>query len=341
MIATLLVQAGLARFIKGACKRLDRNHGQGDPAFFKEIGMLSRYRHENLISLLGFCNESGEVILVYKYASYGSLDRHLTSPDLSWIQRVRICIGAARGLSFLHDPNGTHQRILHRDIKSANILLDQNLNAKVTNFGLSICVLLPFLISKVSWLGPLKEGLVCIILMNNNKAKTSHKCHREQNDIYAVNSLSFHPVHGTFATARSDGAFNFWDKESKQRLKAMLRCNQPITCGSFNNDGSMYAYGGAENHNPATAKTSIYVHLPQEIVGKNVGNQWENIHEKSMGNNCGRSVAKVVGKKCWKSVGNNCGESVAKIVGKKCVKISGKIFVRNQWEITVGNLWQK
>nr|GEW50787.1 hypothetical protein [Tanacetum cinerariifolium] len=101
------------------------------------------------------------------------------------------------------------------------------------------------------------------------------KCHREQNDIYAVNSLSFHPVHGTFATAGSDGAFNFWDKDSKQRLKAMLRCTQPITCSSFNNDGSMYAYGvcydwskGAENHNPATAKTSIYVHLPQEVEVK-------------------------------------------------------------------------
>ncbi|PNX76674.1 rae1-like protein, partial [Trifolium pratense] len=68
------------------------------------------------------------------------------------------------------------------------------------------------------------------------------KCHRESNDIYSVNSLNFHPVHHTFATAGSDGAFNFWDKDSKQRLKAMQRCNQPIPCGAFNNDGSIYAY---------------------------------------------------------------------------------------------------
>lgn len=101
------------------------------------------------------------------------------------------------------------------------------------------------------------------------------KCHREGNDIYSVNSLSFHPVHHTFATAGSDGAFNFWDKDSKQRLKAMLRCNQPIPCGTFNNDGSIYAYAvcydwskGAENHNPATAKSNIYLHLPQETEVK-------------------------------------------------------------------------
>ncbi|KAK6156892.1 hypothetical protein DH2020_011140 [Rehmannia glutinosa] len=77
-------------------------------------------------------------------------------------------------------------------------------------------------------------------------------------------------VHHTFATAGSDGAFNFWDKDSKQRLKAMLRCSQPIPCSSFNNDGSIFAYSvcydwskGAENHNPSTAKSYIYLHLPQ------------------------------------------------------------------------------
>ncbi|CAH8330242.1 unnamed protein product [Eruca vesicaria subsp. sativa] len=97
------------------------------------------------------------------------------------------------------------------------------------------------------------------------------KCHRDGNEIYSVNALNFHPVHGTFATAGSDGAFNFWDKDSKQRLKAMSRCSQPITCSSYNHDGSLYAYAscydwnkGAENHNPATAKSSIFLHMPQE-----------------------------------------------------------------------------
>ncbi|XP_021826186.1 protein RAE1-like [Prunus avium] len=101
------------------------------------------------------------------------------------------------------------------------------------------------------------------------------KCHREGSEIYSVNSLNFHPVHHTFTTAGSDGSFNFWDKDSKQRLKAMSRCNQPIPCSTFNNDGSIFAYAvcydwskGAENHNPATAKNYIFLHLPQEAEVK-------------------------------------------------------------------------
>ncbi|KAJ8452849.1 hypothetical protein Cgig2_014612 [Carnegiea gigantea] len=97
------------------------------------------------------------------------------------------------------------------------------------------------------------------------------KCHRDGNDIYSVNAINFHPVHHTFATAGSDGAFNFWDKDSKQRLKAMSRCNQPIPCSAFNNDGSIFAHSvcydwgkGAENHNPAMAKSYILLHLTQE-----------------------------------------------------------------------------
>ncbi|PWA61301.1 protein kinase-like domain, Phloem protein 2-like protein [Artemisia annua] len=123
--------------IKVAFKRLDRKYGQGDPEFFKEIMMLSSYKHDNLISLLGYCNEGNEMILIYEYASRGSLDRILDYATLTWTQRLKICLGAAKGLSFLHDPKGTQQRVLHRDIKSANILLDENLNAKVADFGLS------------------------------------------------------------------------------------------------------------------------------------------------------------------------------------------------------------
>ncbi|PWA90839.1 protein kinase-like domain, Phloem protein 2-like protein [Artemisia annua] len=135
------VYAGELSLTKGrgivALKRLDRKHGQGDPQFWKEIMMLSRYTHENLISLLGFCNKEGEMILVYEHASRGSLDRYLKHATLTWTERIKICLDAAKGLSFLHDPNESHQRVLHCDVKSANILLDDNLNAKVSDFGLS------------------------------------------------------------------------------------------------------------------------------------------------------------------------------------------------------------
>ncbi|XP_076955822.1 putative serine/threonine-protein kinase PBL28 [Bidens hawaiensis] len=121
-----------------AIKRLDRRYGQGTPEFLKEITMLYHYRHENLISLLGFCYQGDEMIIVYEHASHGSLDRQLNSRDLTWPQRLKICIDAAKGLSYLHDPKETHQRLIHCDMKSANILLDDQWNAKVSDFGLSI-----------------------------------------------------------------------------------------------------------------------------------------------------------------------------------------------------------
>ncbi|KAJ0944871.1 putative protein kinase RLK-Pelle-CrRLK1L-1 family transcription factor C2H2 family [Helianthus annuus] len=120
-----------------AVKRLDGAFGQGDTEFQKEIMMLFLYEHENIISLLGFCDERGEKILVYEYAPNKSLDLSLNSTNLTWIQRLKICVGAARGLEYLHDPKGSQQRLLHRDIKSSNILLDENWKAKISDFGLS------------------------------------------------------------------------------------------------------------------------------------------------------------------------------------------------------------
>ncbi|KAJ9537333.1 LOW QUALITY PROTEIN: hypothetical protein OSB04_030066 [Centaurea solstitialis] len=101
-----------------AIKRLNRAYGQGDPEFWKEIIMLSQYKHENIVSLFGFCDESDPRVRVC-------------------IQRLKICIGAARGLAYLHNPGGTQQRVLHRDIKSSNILLDENWNARISDLGLS------------------------------------------------------------------------------------------------------------------------------------------------------------------------------------------------------------
>lgn len=120
-----------------ALKRLDRIRGQGDTEFWKEVMTLSLYKHENIVSLLGYCDESGEKILAYEYASNGSLDSHLNNNNLTWSQRLKICIGAARGLTHLHSDVGTQQRVLHRDVKSSNILLDEKWNAKITDFGLS------------------------------------------------------------------------------------------------------------------------------------------------------------------------------------------------------------
>ncbi|KAL8197810.1 hypothetical protein R6Q57_030207 [Mikania cordata] len=120
-----------------AFKRLDRKFGQGDVEFWKEIMMLSKLSHENLASLLHFCKEGDERILVYEYASHQSLDRHLDKASLTWIQRLHICHGAAKGIAYLHDSRNTQQRVFHRDVKSSNILLDHKWTAKISDFGLS------------------------------------------------------------------------------------------------------------------------------------------------------------------------------------------------------------
>ncbi|XP_076886702.1 receptor-like protein kinase HERK 1 [Bidens hawaiensis] len=122
-----------------AIKRLDRNkdQDQGDREFLKEITMLSQYKHENLISLLGFCFQEGEAILVYELASNGSLEGHLGSSELTWSKRIKICLDVAKRLRHLHDPRGTHQRLIHCDVKSGNILLDDRWNAKIADFGFS------------------------------------------------------------------------------------------------------------------------------------------------------------------------------------------------------------
>ncbi|XP_076953406.1 uncharacterized protein LOC143627490 [Bidens hawaiensis] len=120
-----------------AIKRLVYRRGQGDHEFRTEIALLSKRKHDNIVSLLGFCDEDNEKILVYKYESNGSLDRHLDNQDLTWIQRLLICLHAAHGLKYLHDEVGRGERIYHRDVKSSNILLDESWNPKISDFGLS------------------------------------------------------------------------------------------------------------------------------------------------------------------------------------------------------------
>ncbi|GMN64451.1 hypothetical protein TIFTF001_033521 [Ficus carica] len=123
-----------------AVKQLSSKSKQGNREFINEIGMISALQHPNLVNLYGCCIEGNQLLLVYEYLENNSLARALFGSEehrlrLDWKTRKKICLGIARGLAYLHEES--RLKIVHRDIKATNVLLDKDLNAKISDFGLA------------------------------------------------------------------------------------------------------------------------------------------------------------------------------------------------------------
>ncbi|GMY33942.1 probable serine/threonine-protein kinase PBL26 [Fagus crenata] len=145
----LVGEGGFGRVYKGrldktgqtvAVKQLDRNGLQGNREFLVEVLMLSLLHHENLVNLIGYCADGEQRLLVYEYMQLGSLEDHLLDlppgqKPLDWFKRMKIALESAKGLEYLHDK--ANPPVIYRDLKSSNILLDNDFNAKLSDFGLA------------------------------------------------------------------------------------------------------------------------------------------------------------------------------------------------------------
>ncbi|CAH1438619.1 unnamed protein product [Lactuca virosa] len=122
-----------------AVKRLNQEGLQGHQEWLAEINYLGQLHHPNLVQLIGYCLEDDQRLLVYEFMSRGSLENHLFRRSsyfqpLSWNLRLKVALGAAKGLAYLHSPDA---KVIYRDFKCSNILIDSNYNAKLSDFGLA------------------------------------------------------------------------------------------------------------------------------------------------------------------------------------------------------------
>ncbi|GKE01170.1 kinase RLK-Pelle-CrRLK1L-1 family protein [Tanacetum coccineum] len=128
----------MGQSIDVAARKLHHDYGQGDIEFWTEIMMLASLNSENVVSIVGFCDENDEKIIVNKYEAKRSLDKYIKSPTLTWMQRLQISVDVAHALRYIHYDDGHDFSVIHRNIKSSKILLDDNWKPKLCGFQTSL-----------------------------------------------------------------------------------------------------------------------------------------------------------------------------------------------------------
>ncbi|XP_050238497.1 probable serine/threonine-protein kinase At1g01540 [Mercurialis annua] len=192
---------------KVAVKNLLNNRGQAEKEFKVEVEVIGRVRHKNLVRLLGYCVEGAYRMLVYEYVDNGNLDQWLhgdvgsVSP-LTWDSRMNIILGTAKGLAYLHE--GLEPKVVHRDVKSSNILLDRQWNSKVSDFGLAklLCSERSYVTTRVmGTFGYVAPEYACTGMLN------------EKSDVYSFGILIMEVISGRSPVdySRPQGEVNLVD----------------------------------------------------------------------------------------------------------------------------------
>ncbi|KAD7477054.1 hypothetical protein E3N88_00190 [Mikania micrantha] len=158
------------RVTKIAAKRFDCKNGEGDLEFLAEFSALSDLNHTNLVSFIGYCDEKDEKIIITTFEDNGNLAQYLNTVNLTWTQRLRISLGVARALSYLHYDEGRDYAIIHCNINSNTILLDEKLEAKLSCFETSIKQLIRY-----------KDHVCCHCYHVTTRKFCSHTLHQQPN----------------------------------------------------------------------------------------------------------------------------------------------------------------